>query len=320
VNDDLLVRYLLNEASASERSLVEVWIAAKPENRRYFDHFKIIWDTSKQVSIPENINEEEAWQRLQTRIKNAKPKPAIVRPMFKNSSWRSVAAVVILGLGLLSIVYIYFDRFSASPVTVIAENKSIPETLPDGSVVTLNRHSSISYEGKLKGKQRRVKLNGEAFFQVTPNAQKPFVVDVNDVTVTVVGTSFNIKSKSGNTEVVVETGIVKVTKDGNTIELKPGEKTLVSKTSSSLLKEDNPDKLYQYYRSKVFVCDKTPLWKLVEVLNEAYDANIVIGRKELRNLPLTTTFSNEPLDHILSIIAQTFDVTIIKDQQQIILN
>jgi ferric-dicitrate binding protein FerR (iron transport regulator) len=172
----------------------------------------------------------------------------------------------------------------------------------------------------MKGNKRVVKLSGEAFFQVTPNREKPFVVDVNDVEVTVVGTSFNIKSKDGNTEVVVETGIVKVTKDGNTIELKPGEKTIVEKVSSSLTKEANPDKLYQYYRSKVFVCDKTPLWKLVEGLNEAYDANIVIGRKELRNLPLTTTFSNEPLDHILSIIAQTFDITIIKDQQQIILN
>lgn len=319
MNDDLLVRYLLGEVSTSERSLVDIWVAEKAENKRYFDHFKIIWDTSKQVPIPKNINEDDAWERLEARIKNAKREPAIVRQMFRPSAWRSIAAVLVFGLGLLSVAYIYFDRFASSTV-ITAENRTIPQTLPDGSVVTLNRHSSISYNSKMKGNKRVVKLSGEAFFQVTPNREKPFVVDVNDVEVTVVGTSFNIKSKDGNTEVVVETGIVKVTKDGNTIELKPGEKTIVEKVSSSLTKEANPDKLYQYYRSKVFVCDKTPLWKLVEVLNEAYDANIVIGRKELRNLPLTTTFSNEPLDHILSIIAQTFDITIIKDQQQIILN
>jgi transmembrane sensor len=319
VNDDLLVRYLLDEVSIKERNLVDIWISAKPENRRYFDHFKIIWDASKQVSMPENINEEEAWERLQTRIKNAKPHSAKVRRMIRSSSWRSIAAVILLGLGLLSLAYIYFDRM-ASPVVVVSENRSLSQTLPDGSVVTLNRHSSISFNRNLRGNKRLVKLSGEAFFQVTHNPQRPFVIDVNDVIVTVVGTSFNINGKSGNTEVVVETGIVKVTKNGKTIELKAGERTIVSKTSASLLKEDNSDKLYQYYRSKVFVCDKTPLWKLVEVLNEAYDANIVIGRKELRNLPLTTTFSDEPLDNILNIISQTFDINIIKHQQLIILN
>ena len=99
------------------------------------------------------------------------------------------------------------------------------DTLPDGSFVTLNKNSSIHYPKKFPGRKRNIELKGEAFFTVTPDKEKPFVISVNDVTVTVVGTSFNIKSVSGKTQVVVESGIVQVTKNNKTIELKPAGKS-----------------------------------------------------------------------------------------------
>ena len=143
---------------------------------------------------------------------------------------------------------------------------------------------------------------------------------VNDVRVTVVGTSFNIKSENGSTEVVVETGIVRVTRSGKTVELTAGEKINLHANDSNVTKEAVTDKLYNYYRSKVFVCDDTPLWKLVQVLNEAYDANIIIGRKELNDKKLNTTFNNESLEQVLEIIHLTFDITVIKKEDgQIIL-
>ena len=142
---------------------------------------------------------------------------------------------------------------------------------------------------------------------------------MNDITVTVVGTSFNIKALEGKTQVIVETGVVRVTKNNRTIELQPNETLITSGTDSILVKEKVTDKLHQYYRSKEFVCDNTPLWKLVAVLNEAYNVNIVIERNELRNLPLTTTFYNESLEKILSIIAETFEITVERKGGQIIL-
>jgi ferric-dicitrate binding protein FerR (iron transport regulator) len=69
----------------------------------------------------------------------------------------------------------------------------------------------------------------------------------------------------------------------------------------------------------VFVANKTPLWRMVQVLNEAYDAQIVIEREELRNLPLTTTFKNQPLDTILSVISETLHLQVVKTDDRIIL-
>jgi ferric-dicitrate binding protein FerR (iron transport regulator) len=104
------------------------------------------------------------------------------------------------------------------------------------------------------------------------------------------------------------------------VELNAGEKIVMDAKDSIASKEAVSDKLYNYYRSKEFVCDETPLWKLVQVLNEAYDAKIIIGRKELNDKRITTIFYNESLEKILEIIHLTFDITVIKKEDgQIIL-
>jgi ferric-dicitrate binding protein FerR (iron transport regulator) len=137
--------------------------------------------------------------------------------------------------------------------------------------------------------------------------------------VKVVGTSFNIRSVNGNTEVIVETGIVEVSQKNRKVVLHPKEKVLIGNRDTALVKNQETDALYNYYRTNEFVCDNTPLWKLVEVLNEAYHVQIVIGRNELRNLPLTTTFSNESLDRILEVISITFNTKINRAGDRIII-
>ena len=316
MNDELMVKYLLGEANSEERMVVDQWIKASPENSRYFTHFQLIWETSKQLVIPPTVNADEAWLRFQQRTEK---KPAVVRRMNTSLNWLRVAAIVILAIGVIALTYFLSDRSSATPISVATSINPKGDTLPDGSFVMLNKNSSISYTRKFRGNKRRVDLKGEAFFTVTPDKEKPFVINVNDITITVVGTSFNIKSIGGKTQVIVETGIVQVTKNNKTVELLANEKLITNTTDSMLVKEKVTDKLHQYYRSKEFVCDHTPLWKLVEVLNEAYNANIIIERNELRTLPLNTTFYNESLDKILSVIAETFEITVERKGNQIIL-
>jgi ferric-dicitrate binding protein FerR (iron transport regulator) len=230
---------------------------------------------------------------------------------------RVAASVAItVAIGILG-YWIFNDR--TKEMTIVAQKTVLNDTLPDGSVVTVNKGSSISYSSQFKGETRRVSLKGEAFFNVTPNKKKPFVISVNDVQITVVGTSFNVKTISGNTEVIVETGIVKVTRAGKTVELKANEETIAGAKDSLLTKEKVSDQLYKYYRTKEFVCDDTPLWKLVEVINEAYNSHIVIGNPALRNMSITTTFNNESLDQVLHVISLTLNITIIKEGDTITL-
>ena len=95
---------------------------------------------------------------------------------------------------------------------------------------------------------------------------------------------------------------------------------MINTNDSVATKQKVTDKLYNYYRTKEFVCDDTPLWKLVQVLNEAYGTKIIIGRKELNNMQITTTFYNESLEKVLEVIHLTLDITVIKKEDgQIIL-
>jgi len=319
MTDELLVKYLLDEALSAERKTVESWIHASAANRRYFNHFQLIWETSKQQVIPPTVNTDEAWQRFTQRTRQADNKLVVIRRINNPFTQLRAAIIVMLSVGALGLAYFLADRLSNS--TILITSSTIPkrDTLPDGSIITLNKNSSISYTRKFKGTIRKVDLKGEAFFSVTPDKKKPFVISVNNTTVTVVGTSFNIKSIGETTQVVVETGTVQVTKNKKSIELKPKEKLVTRSADLALAKEKVTDNLYQYYRTREFPCDNTPLWKLVEVLNEAYNSNIVIENKELRSLPLTATFYNESLEKILSVIAETFDISVEHKNNQIIL-
>lgn len=287
------------------------WLVVDDANVTYYNQLKKIWDDSRQLAQTATVDENRAWQKFQQRIH-----PAPVR--HTAFGWIRIAAsvIIIAAIGLLA--YWALNN-PAKEMTMVAQQTVLNDTLPDGSVVTVNKGSSISYLSKFKGKTRPVALKGEAFFNVKPNKEKPFIISVNDVQITVLGTSFNVKNINGNTEVVVETGIVKVTGAGKTVELKANEKVVMDAKDSVVAKEEVSDQLYKYYRTKEFVCDDTPLWKLVEVINEAYQSHVVIGNPALRDMGLTTTFHNESLEQVLNVISITFDIKVIKEGDTIIL-
>lgn len=312
------MKHLLGEATADEEQAVQAWLDETAENKEYYNQLKQIWNSSKQLAATSAIDENKAWKNFQQRIATGNRKASVV-PAQRFSVFKIAASVIVL-LGLALTVFLLVNKNdSTKEIFAQTTQNVLVDTLSDGSVVTLNKRSSISYPSKFKGATRKAELQGEAFFNITPDRKKPFIITVNNVQVEVVGTSFNVKNETGKIEIVVETGIVRVTKNGNTVELKAGEKLLLQDKDDKIVKEKVSDKLYNYYRSKEFVCDNTPLWKLVEVLNEAYDAKIVIGRKELYNLPLSTTFNNESLDKVLEIIELTFSITVVKKDGQIIL-
>jgi ferric-dicitrate binding protein FerR (iron transport regulator) len=313
------VKHLLGEASPEEEQAVREWMNENATNKEYYNQLKKIWDNSKNLAADSSLDVDKAWERFQKRVDVQNEIPKILRR--SRFSWMRIAASIILITGLGFAAYFMVNNNESKEMVAQTGQNVLVDTLPDGSVITLNKRSTITYPSKFKGNTRAIALKGEAFFNVAPDKKKPFIISVNDVQVTVVGTSFNIKTENGNTEVVVETGIVRVTRSGKTVDLIAGEKIVLSANDSIAKKEKVTDKLYNYYRSKLFVCEGTPLWKLVQVINEAYDVNIVIGRRELNDMKLTTTFNNESLDQILEVIRLSFDdITITKKEDgQIIL-
>lgn len=307
IKDNLLVKYLLKEANPAEELQVEKWIEADKNNLSYFNAFKLIIETSELNSDPD-MNEFEALGRLNKRMQNESGQGRVKQLFSVGSILRIAAAILIVGIiSWFTYPLIYKN---SQLVTVQTKDSTLRQTLPDGSIVWLNKNSLISYPDKFVDNIRSVRLIGEAFFEVKPDKEKAFVISVNDIAVKVVGTAFNIKNRGDETTVIVKSGVVDVAKNKEHIELSAGEKVRVHPDMSGLLKETSNGRLYDYYFSKELVCDSTPLSELVEILNEKFESDIIILRPSLKELPLTTVFHDESLDQILKVIAATFNISV----------
>ncbi|MCX2449898.1 FecR domain-containing protein [Pedobacter sp. PLR] len=326
MTDELLIKFLLKETSEEETTAIEKWLAADPANVSAFLELEKIWESSQLLAPKSPVNEELAWLSFKEKLnkkekvgllqhKSAVPDQNVVS-LQRKYTWINVAAVFILALG----AWVFYKVLTPAQYMDLAANQEvITQKLPDGSELTLNKKSALSYASDFKT-DRSVRLDsGEVFFNVAPDKSHPFIIEVDQVSVKVVGTSFNVKHKNQQTEVIVETGIVKVSLKGETINLVAGERVLINSSSEKLLKERNQDQLYNYYRTRTFVLKNTPLWKFSEVLNQAYDVKITVD-PAIKNLTLSTTLKlNETLDYNLGIICQTLNLTYSSKGKEILL-
>ncbi|UOE46288.1 FecR domain-containing protein [Mucilaginibacter sp. SMC90] len=316
--EDLLTKYMLNETTPVENETINRWLSESEDNRKYFDHFKLIWDTSRELKIESKLDPEASWAEFKQLAQNRTEVSAQVRPLNAANRWLKIAAIWLAILGSAGILYTVLKPGKPNMLTLQSGNMVRKVTLADGSLITMNKNSVLNYPDRFTGDTREISLKGEAFFDVAHDKSKPFMIHVNDVVVKVVGTSFNIKTTGPNTEVIVETGVVQVIQQEIVVKLKPKEKASVQ--AGRMQKGSSQDELYNYYRTQKFVANKTPLWRLVDVLNEAYKVNIVIDNKKLANRTITTTFKADSLDNILKTVAETLgDVKVIKKPHLIII-
>lgn len=319
MNDELLVKFLLKEASPEEEQAVATWLAKDRANEKKMEHFKLIWESSRKLALQNPIDADLAWERFQVLReqqeklqKDSHPASISLVPKKKTSGgWLRIAASITISMGVLLGIYWYLiapKHPYFHTIEIVSTDEPLSETLPDGTKITLNKHSKIAYTEKLFGKRRAVNMSGEVFFDVTRIPAIPFEINVKDVAIKVLGTSFNIKSNAKGTEVIVETGAVQVSRNDIVIKLKPDEKAIARAEEQGLEQKKQTDRLYDYYRSKVFKLDGTPLWRFVEVLNDVYQAQIVIENTAIANLPLNTAFENESLTAILNTICKTLQL------------
>ena len=288
--EDLLIRYILGEASESEAAEITAWINASEANARRFEQTKFILKTSEQLAQVSPLTEEVAWDRFKEKREALKNEPP-VRTIGVFNNWLRIAASILLVAGAAWAGYHFYNLKTQTPefVAVATNDKVLTKTLPDGSIVYLNKKSSITYAADFKSR-RNVKLVGEAFFDVVHDSSTPFTVHTGNVTVRDVGTAFNVSSNTQRVEVIVEKGIVEVSRKSASIRLEKQEMVTVKPEDVQLHKEQVKDLLYNYYRTNEFVANHTPLYRLVDMLNEAYHANISIENKAVVNAPITGTF------------------------------
>ena len=190
-------------------------------------------------------------------------------------------------------------------------------TLPDGSTVTLEANSRISYVKSFVGKTREVYLTGAAFFDVVKNPEKPFLVYSNELVTKVLGTSFRIQApdKAKNIVVSVRTGRVSVYahKSGNSADpettgllLTPNQEVLFSRAEERFSRTlvEKPAVLLSKEELQQFSFEDAPVNQIFNALEKAYGVDIVFDEEVLATCHLTTSLSAETLFDKLEVICE----------------
>jgi len=212
-------------------------------------------------------------------------------------------AAVFLLLGLSG--WIYWQLAFSSVDSQAMKTKQTLEgmrstiTLSDGSRVRLNENSEFEFPEDFSGDQRSVKLEGEAFFDIGPNPEKPFVVQTGEAEIEVLGTSFNINTDQA-TEVTVTSGKVKVA-DRHSLEqafLQPGQQAVVDGKAIAI-HEVNPEYFIGWHtRSLSF--EEEPVEKVFEILERAYGVTILTNFSESKpECLITGSYEGERIETIL---------------------
>ncbi len=232
----------------------------------------------------------------------------------------SVAAsiLIVMTLGLY-----YFTFHKQTEQTVVTHvSKENPRgvksqiKLPDGTLVWLNTSSSISFDRSFSDTARMVELKGEAYFEVTKDAKRPFRVTSGGVTTTALGTSFNIKAFVNNpVKVSLNSGKVEVFRkaDKQKVVLEPGQQA-ISEEWELKVREFDVEKELSWKDGTIYF-DDTKFDDMVSSLEEWYDVDINIQNlslKEKQQLKVTGKYTNQSLDHVLNIMSDSmgFEYTI----------
>jgi transmembrane sensor len=199
MEEELIVRYLSGEASAEEEQKLLAWIAQHPSNKQQFLTSKKVFELSDQHYAAHDVKSldisvDQEWNHFVSKIEKKKETPersiTVGQPSFAGNWMRMAATIALI---LVSGAAVYFFISKNNDVHYQTINNTLTVSLPDGSQVILNTNSELSYSSSFGKNDRRVKLVGEGFFNVQRDEQKPFVIDVNQTKVEVLGTSFDVQ-------------------------------------------------------------------------------------------------------------------------------
>ena len=318
----LIKKYLSGNCTGHEKIMVESWYKSLDDNEPAELSFSEREKIEAQIWI--NLNKEIS--KKNTEVVKAWPNHNIVR--------YAVAACVILmicvGIYIFKMPYTIpqinnkNETTGISNVIFVENYKTSVQivNLPDGSRITLQPKSKIHYNKNFVDDRREVTLEGEAFFNVTRNEKKPFVVYTGEITTTVLGTSFNIKAidKQKDITVSVATGKVMVSavhnnnlkspSPGKNITLTPNQQAVFI-TSQKVFKKELVEKPAPLIAQRM-IFEEKPAIEVFESFNKYYGIKIKYNDEIMKNCTVTVSFYNETfyekLDLLCKILGATYEI------------
>jgi len=310
---------LSGEASQTEIEAVKAWAAQSPENDAFVkDAINLLNKVEDQTSSYQP-NVELAWEKLNTRI----TQPAKVIELSRSQiMWRAAAAILLL-VGLVITIRWAFSVTGVATESVLAQSSTITKTLSDGSTVKVEKGSEILFLNNEKG-ERRVSLKGAAEFEVVHDEAHPFIVETEGLLIEDIGTRFKVTAIPGNEAVTVEVqqGEVRFYLPGEAgVLLLAGESARYNKNSKQFEKLKSTNTLEpSETTARTLEFNESTLQEVVTRVNAMYNSHVVLANTNMKGCKLSVVFTDESLETILEVIAETLELEIEYKKDEIVLS
>jgi transmembrane sensor len=320
----ILGKHFRNEITSEEKHQLEEWLHSD-ENKNIFAEIENIWKLTGRSDFNVNPDIDKEWARFNSLKENPasleylEVKKNVNLHEFKKWGLR-IAAILLVGITIYTAFKILKPSAEKELFVSISSNKEIKEiTLPDGSVITMNKETTIQYPAKFKSGNRKVTLTGEAFFEVT-KGNGTFTVLAGKTRTIVLGTKFNINASADKefTELYVSEGKVQFSRADtiNNEVFAVGDIGIYNNISGKILREKSADPNKIAWKTGELIFNNCRLDQIQSSVSEYFSQQIIVD-PEIKNLQFTGRFNQPKLDEFLEVIATSLAVNYIEKNDTI---
>lgn len=316
----LILARLKKETDEQSDRMFEQWML-NADNRLLFAELQDVWNKVREESGEYNPDLSYYWNEMQQKMHRSAKKQYTFSFSYLRLAGMVALLFILVTIGLSYYLGAEFNRETPKALTYLSMSGKSKVILPDSSEVWLNNGTTLTYYSAFE-KSREVKLSGEAFFSVTKDPDKPFIVHTSDVCTKVYGTKFNINAYPENKDVKIALieGSVSVFKNNCKEEkyMIPGQVASYCKSSHELTFLKDDVNFESFWANSSITFEAKPLEYIVRYLEKWYHVDILLDPTLSSSQAYTFTIKEEPLEVILRIMASINPISYSFDKNNVV--
>lgn len=311
---ETLIKYFQGGGSPEEEEAVQIYLAMNIDREHVVDCLQEALGHLAKEQTPSSIDRQDL-DRLYTKFKLLQQETA-TRPFRSRTLWYAYAAAIAFLIASSAVLF-YLPKNRSQYISVldvawqqvnadIAKLKTV--TLPDNSTVTLFPGTIMEVPNNFNGKDRHIKLNGRAFFQVSPNSEKPFYVTAQGLTTSVLGTSFEVNAFATSTEnrITLHTGKISIQHDNEEIAiLKPNQRIHFQRTTGQYEVFEAEAVDTPTWLNGTLDYDQETLKNILHDLENWYGVKIGATDPTILRQKITVSFKGLSLNEVLNVLSKS---------------
>lgn len=327
----LLQKYIRNECSGEELQALFQWLKSSDDYSGFDQAIRPFWDSiDRNMHVPDKGHEEELRKEVFLLLSDIKQRnketnnPGVISKNRLSGFYRIVAILILVLSATLGVLKFYSPQ--PQPISyeerVSAKGEKKIVRLTDGTKVVLNSDTKLRIPSDFNRESRTVEMEGEGFFDVTPNADKPFVIKSGGTQVKVLGTSFDFKSYKEDDfiKLTVSTGKVRINVAEQDLQLavSPNEHLSINKRDGDIKKESIDENNYIKWIEGSLYFNREPIREVINTINRTYNRKVVLQCADC-DFRITGTHDNQSIEAVIDAICFTTGLQIRREGEKIIL-